>query len=168
MASARVRSVDREELLRHLRLCYWRTLNRLDEELEDCSLTARQYLLLKAVDEEGPLNARAICQKLLVTPADVTGLANRLERKKFLQRIRSIEDRRRVILEITPSGRKALLRARRQRDRLVDSMIHAVPATEFRATMRGLGKLLHALDASMGRRAQLPRTSGEAPVPALV
>ncbi len=108
-------------------------------------LTARQYLLLKALDEQGPLGSRTICETLLVTPADVTGLSTRLERKHYVHRIRSLEDRRRVTLEITDSGRKALENAGKKRDRVVDSLIQSMTPLEFRMTLKGMGRMLSVL-----------------------
>ncbi len=136
---------DREALLMYLRLCYWRTLNRLDDVLGGMDLTARQFLILKALEENGPCNARSLCTMLSVTPADVTGLSTRLEHKRFVRRVRSMEDRRRVILEITDTGRKALDHAGRKRDKLVDSLISSMPASDFRTLLRGLEQMLEAL-----------------------
>lgn len=129
----------------HLRLCYWRTLNRLDEVLGSLDLTARQYLFLKALEENGPCSSRAVCDLLSVTPADVTGLSTRLERKRFVHRVRSMEDRRRVILEVTDSGRKALEQARKKREKLVDSLIGSMSPGDFRITLKGLEKMLQVV-----------------------
>lgn len=142
MPARAIRPEDREELLRSLRLCYWRTLNTLDGTLSSNSLTARQYLLLKALEEFGPLHAQELCRRLFVTPADVTGLSDRLVKKELIRRRRGSDDRRRVILEITETGRRSLSEARRRRDKVVDSMIRAMPPAEFKALMRGLGRIL--------------------------
>ncbi|MDE1820476.1 MAG: MarR family transcriptional regulator [Euryarchaeota archaeon] len=160
MPNSEITPEDREALLRNLRLCYWRTLNRLDETMAGIDLTARQFLFLKALEEDGPSNARKLCEVLFVTPADVTGLSSRLERKGYVRRVRSVEDRRRVILEITGPGRKALEQARRLRDRLVDSLISSMPFHDFRQMIDGLGTILRTLSAEpTGRSRGEPHVS---------
>lgn len=136
---------DREDLLRHVRLSYWKILNRLDKTLERSSLTARQFLLLNALGESGSMNARKLGEVLSVTPADVTGLTARLERKGLVRRTRSEADRRLVILELTDSGAAALEAARRDRDQLIDSLITSMSPQEFRTMVHGLSRLIHTL-----------------------
>lgn len=48
-----------------------------------------------------------VAKRLHVTPAVVTGLIDRLERRGYVQRINSTDDRRRVMLTLTESGRAA-------------------------------------------------------------
>ncbi|OUC95176.1 MarR family winged helix-turn-helix transcriptional regulator [Streptosporangium minutum] len=52
----------------------------------------------------GPLAAGEIAGHSGLTPASVSGLIDRLERKGFVRRIRDTEDRRRVIVEIRNDG----------------------------------------------------------------
>jgi DNA-binding MarR family transcriptional regulator len=132
---------DREALLRQVRLSYWRILKRLDKVLERSSLSARQYLILSALRQDGPTSARKLGEKLAVTPADVTGLTSRLERKALIRRVRSESDRRLVILELTDAGSRAVEAAARDRDELVDSMISSMSPNEFRMMLRGLARL---------------------------
>ncbi|MEV4247566.1 MarR family transcriptional regulator [Streptosporangium canum] len=52
----------------------------------------------------GPLAAGKIAEHSGLTPASVSGLVDRLERKDFVRRIRDTEDRRRVIVELRQDG----------------------------------------------------------------
>ncbi|WP_031167308.1 MarR family winged helix-turn-helix transcriptional regulator [Streptosporangium roseum] len=52
----------------------------------------------------GPLAAGEIAEHSGLTPASVSGLIDRLERKGFVRRIRDTEDRRRVIVELRQDG----------------------------------------------------------------
>lgn len=52
----------------------------------------------------GPLAAGEIAEHSGLTPASVSGLVDRLERKGFVRRIRDTEDRRRVIVELRQDG----------------------------------------------------------------
>ena len=132
---------ERERLLAYLRVCYWRVLGELDRRLEETGLTARQFLLLRVLAEGTPVNARTMGQRLSVSPANVSGLVDRLERKRYLKRSRSAEDRRKVLLEITPEGRKSFRRARRDREILLRVVFDGIPLRERRMMVKGLRKM---------------------------
>lgn len=55
----------------------------------------------------GPQPAGAIAAAVSLTPAAVTALIDRLEARGFLKRERSVEDRRKVMVEITEKAREA-------------------------------------------------------------
>ncbi len=141
MPSTRPSEGEREHLLAYLRVCYWRVLGELDRRLEETGLTARQFLLLRILEEGNPVNARTVGQRLSVSPANVSGLVDRLERKHYLKRSRSLEDRRKVFLEITPEGRKAFRKARRDREVLLRVVFDGIPLRERRMMVKGLRKM---------------------------
>lgn len=154
---------DREDLLRYLRLCYWKILTGLDDRLGRSGLTARQGLFLKTLEETGPCNSRTLCEALHVTPADVTGLADRMERKGYIMRSRAPMDRRQIVLEMTPAGLKALDKARGFRDKMIDGLLDDLTDEERRSTLAGLTKLLEALTEQEARAdgfARRPRARG--------
>jgi len=55
----------------------------------------------------GPQPAGAIAAAVSLTPAAVTALIDRLEARGFLRRERSVEDRRKVMVDITDEARGA-------------------------------------------------------------
>jgi DNA-binding MarR family transcriptional regulator len=55
----------------------------------------------------GPQPAGAIAAAVSLTPAAVTALIDRLEARGFLKRERSVEDRRKVMVDITDKAREA-------------------------------------------------------------
>jgi|ACXJ01.1.fsa_nt_gi DNA-binding MarR family transcriptional regulator len=132
---------ERERLLAYLRICYWRVLGELDRRLEETGLTARQFLLLRILEESGPVNARAVGKQLSVSPSNVSGLVDRLERKRYLKRSRGTEDRRKVQLEITPEGRKAFRKARRDREALLRAVFDGISLRERRVLVKGLARM---------------------------
>lgn len=138
-------SEDPEDLLRYLRLGYWKVLTGLDDRLGRSGLTARQMLFLRTLDETGPCNSRTLCLALHVTPADVTGLADRMEKKGYIRRARAPMDRRQVVLEMTPAGLRALDRARGWREKSVNDLFVTLTPDERRRTIEGLTKVLAAL-----------------------
>jgi len=83
----------------------YRTILRETEELlSEESLTRPQYQALRCVAEKGPTPMKGISDSLLVTPANVTGIIDRLESKGLLKRKAQHVDRRATIIELTPKG----------------------------------------------------------------
>lgn len=47
-----------------------------------------------------------ISERMLLSNANITGLVDRLEEEGFVRRVRSLEDRRKIVVEITYKGNK--------------------------------------------------------------
>jgi len=69
------------------------------------SLTMTQFRTLYILNTRGPQKAAELADVLLVTSGAITGLADKLIAKGFIQRQRSDEDRRVVYLSITDEGK---------------------------------------------------------------
>jgi DNA-binding MarR family transcriptional regulator len=57
---------------------------------------------LNIVENEGPLNASRLAELSGLTSAAVTAVLDRLERAGYARRVRGHEDRRQVLVEVTP------------------------------------------------------------------
>ena len=73
-------------------------------------LTFPQYNVLKylVACENGQDTAGKVGKSMLVTGANVTGLAKRMEKAGLIRRKNDVKDERLTLLEITPKGRKTL------------------------------------------------------------
>ena len=80
---------------------YAQMLNRID-------LTFPQYTLLYQLMLLGTVSMTEISDRLRITKPAVTNLVDRLEEKKILKRIPHAKDRRVILLEILPKGRKII------------------------------------------------------------
>lgn len=72
----------------------------------DQRLSLRQLSALTMIENE-QTTLGDVARRLMVTPAVVTGLIDRLERRGYVRRINSTDDRRRVLLALTDEGRAA-------------------------------------------------------------
>jgi DNA-binding MarR family transcriptional regulator len=68
-------------------------------------ITEPQFQALSLLVENGPTLMRKLSEEMLVTPANVTGIMDRLEEKSLVKRTPGKGDRRATIIEITPEGR---------------------------------------------------------------
>jgi DNA-binding MarR family transcriptional regulator len=67
-------------------------------------LTAAQSQLLNILATKGPLSSADLSRNLYVTPSNITGIVDRLERKGLVERIRKQEDRRVILIALTENG----------------------------------------------------------------
>jgi DNA-binding MarR family transcriptional regulator len=85
-------------------------LARLEADLADLDLNARQFLLLALVEHEH-FSQQALAHKLGLDPTAVVKLVDQLEARGVVQRTRFADDRRQHRLTLTPSGRELFLQA---------------------------------------------------------
>lgn len=77
----------------------------IHRHLADDDLTHSQFAVLEALYHLGPLSQGQLVNKILKSNANLTTVVDSLERKTLVQRNRPSEDRRRVTVNLTDSGR---------------------------------------------------------------
>ena len=104
---------------------------RLCKELAPGNVSFPQFFLLAALDHNEVLTMSAIAQKMGHTTAAASGLVARLENSGYVMRSSAREDRRKVMVCITPKG-SALVRRIRQEmvDNLMKIMSHLTPGEQ--------------------------------------
>jgi len=69
-------------------------------------LTAAQNAVIRCLHSEGPISSAELSRKLFVTPSNITGIIDRLEKKDLVARVRQESDRRVVMITLTQTGKK--------------------------------------------------------------
>jgi len=77
---------------------------RLEPALAACALTLTQLGVLEAVLHLGPLTHRELGRKLLTSPANLSDVIDKLETRGLVRRVRDVQDRRQVRVELTGTG----------------------------------------------------------------
>ena len=72
--------------------------------LSELDITYPQYLVLMVLWQNNPMTVSEIGKKLFLESNTLTPLLKRLEQKKLIQRTRSAEDERKVIVSLTSQG----------------------------------------------------------------
>ena len=114
---------------------------RTSEEL--LGMRMRQYLALSKVREHPGLSQQDLAEMMLLDPNAVVLLLNELEDLGYSLRRRDPEDRRRHVVELTESGRRAVARAEKGRESIEDELLGGLSAEE-KVVLRKL--LTRALD----------------------
>jgi DNA-binding MarR family transcriptional regulator len=79
--------------------------------LSALNLTYPQYLVLLVLWEQDGLTVTALGERLYLNSGTLTPLLKRMEASGWLVRARSEEDERRVLVSLTPAGKKLKARA---------------------------------------------------------
>ena len=73
--------------------------------LSALGLTYPQYITLTALWEKDQVTVGLLCDRLMAETSTLTPLLKRLEQQGYIERVRGIEDERRVFVRLTKQGR---------------------------------------------------------------
>ncbi len=133
------------QILRSLRSIV-RSIARHSQKLNtDHNLTVPQSICLITVTEKGPLTATEIANQIHVSPSTVVGILDRLEKKQFILRDRSLQDRRRVFITATDKGFKAVKSAPSPMQNLLTEELNKLPKNEKQSIADSLNKIIDLL-----------------------
>ena len=67
-------------------------------------LTGPQSAVLRNLYNNGPMSSADLSRNLFVTPSNITGIIDRLEKKMLVERIKKVGDRRVALITLTDAG----------------------------------------------------------------
>ncbi|MDG6935058.1 MAG: MarR family transcriptional regulator [Nitrososphaerota archaeon] len=98
--------------------------------LAEEGLTQPQFYALRLVARWGPVKMRVLSDELHVTPANVTGIIDRLESRGLLKRRSHAGDRRSTLLELTQTGLALESKVRRRYGQFVQDALDKLTERE--------------------------------------
>ncbi len=97
------------------------------------ALTGPQVVVLREIGRFDQIRIGDLASRVSLSNATTTGIVDRLERAGFVSRIRSLRDRRQVLLTLTESGNRLLEAAPPLlQDRFVQEMRNLPPDEQWR------------------------------------
>ena len=111
----------------------------ITEEFAD--ITNNDMHIIEAVGIDAPRNMSEIAKRLSVTVGTLTTNMNGLEKKGYIMRERSTEDKRVVLVTLTERGRKAFFHHRDFHKNMIKSVVVGLDEDEKRLLYRCLVKL---------------------------
>ena len=82
--------------------------SKIHEHLKEDNLTVSQFGVIEALYHLGPLSQSELGEKILKSNANLTTVVDSLEKKKLVERKRSDQDRRTVMVYQTELGRELI------------------------------------------------------------
>lgn len=76
------------------------------ENIRSFGLTEPQFAVLECLGHLGPLKLSILSKKMLVSSGNMTCIVDNLEDEHLVERMPSREDRRAILVQLTPKGKK--------------------------------------------------------------
>jgi DNA-binding MarR family transcriptional regulator len=114
--------------------------------MKECGITGPQSLAMKCLHRsKGPLSSMDLSRALGATPANVTGIVDRLEERELVERTREDDDRRKVLLRLTDAGAEMAGSLRGPMEDKLSSGLGSLPPREIAHIRRALDSLIDLL-----------------------
>ena len=91
--------------------CSKEIVRRYKPYLDELDLTYTQYIAMMVLWEKGKCSAKELGEKLYLDSGTLTPVLKSLEKKGFVKRLRSADDERQLLVEITSEGEELKERA---------------------------------------------------------
>ena len=129
-----------------LRPVLLRLSRELRRETEALGVTSRQATLLWLIREHPDLTLGELAALERISAPSLSGHVDRLEQAGLLERFRSKDDRRRVVLRLTPPGSRMLRRVRSRRTTWLAERLGTLDTAELEAIEKAIEPLTALLE----------------------
>lgn len=137
--------MDIKETLNRLFVELFRDINNIEERQiktgEFHNLTLNDMHVIDAIGTDKAKNMSSVAKVLNVTVGTLTIAINGLVKKGFVERVRSEEDRRVVLVSLTPKGEKAYLKHEAFHKEMIETVIDRLTEEEQGILAKSLGDL---------------------------
>jgi len=148
--------MDINNTLNEVLVRLFRDINTLEERAirteEYQDVTANDMHVMEAIGPEDAKNMTSVARELEVTTGTLTISVNSLVKKGYVDRSRSEEDRRVVLVSLSDKGKKAYLHHRRFHQEMIAAVLSELDREEQRVLEQALLKLSHFFRQSEGVR----------------
>ncbi|WP_091227792.1 MarR family winged helix-turn-helix transcriptional regulator [Microbacterium sp. 3J1] len=109
-------------------------------------LTTARVHLLWALQHAGPSTQQALAQLCDVTPRNITGLVDALEKSGHVRRTPHPTDRRAVLVELTDAATETMTRMQEEHEHLNATLLNAIAPRDRAAVERGVSAVAAHLE----------------------
>jgi MarR family transcriptional regulator, lower aerobic nicotinate degradation pathway regulator len=114
------------------------------QELAGDGLRRQHFVVLSALAERGAASQAALGRRLLIDRSDMHALLGDLERDGLVARVRDEGDRRRMFVDLTPAGVRAVKRLDKRIEAAQEALLAPLSAADRRELRRLLTRLVEA------------------------
>lgn len=116
----------------------------ITEEFQD--ITNNDMHVIEAIGNAQPVMVSAVAKKMSVTQASINISMNGLEKKGYINRERSTQDKRVVYVTLTPKGKKAYNHHRDFHKKMIHSIVDNLDDAEKEIMLKMLNHLIDFLN----------------------
>ena len=117
---------------------------RINEAMEPLGITAAQADALAVIGQAQPLSLKELGELLIAEGGHPSRLVDRLVNADLVERRPASDDRRRIVLSLTPAGRRLEKRVNAARDAIAQVGSELIAAHELERTLALLRRLLQS------------------------
>ena len=110
------------------------------------NLTVAQLKSLVVIASEGSTSSSKLAQVLGVTPANITGIVDRLVEQGLVSRRKNPEDRRMLLIELTEKGDEFLRELRERGMNRLSEALSLMKLEDLKAFAQGLSALVRVVE----------------------
>lgn len=117
-------------------------------------LTVNDMHVIEAIDVKEAKNMTSVAKALSVTTGTLTISVNGLVKKGYVERTRSEEDRRVVLISLTDKGRKAFMQHQRFHQAMIASIVEGLSDEEqeiLEKALRNVNQFFRTVDKKQGK-----------------
>ena len=107
----------------------------LRNKMKKAGIPINQFRILKKLHETPQLYLSTLNRKIKIKKENISRLVDRLEKMKYVSRGRDKNDRRKVYIMLTDTGRRALQGFLAEENKIVQEIYGSLPKTRFKSLM---------------------------------
>ena len=115
-------------------------------------ITVPQIKSLFFINNQGSTSLGKLASALGVTPANVTGIVDRLVEHKLITRVENIQDRRMLIVRTTEKGEELVANLRERKKSYLSKALSDLNSDELTNLSKGLASLAKAFESHQGEK----------------
>ncbi len=146
--------MDINETLNEVLVKLFRDINTIEERAirteEYRDMTANDMHVIEAIGTGEPKNMTTVAKLLSVTTGTLTISMNALVKKGYVQRVRSEEDRRVVLVSLTEKGKRAFAHHKRFHDEMIRQVLKGLDGEEQEILRKALLNLMGFFEKRKG------------------
>ena len=116
----------------------------LNNQLIKNGFTFPQYRVMRVLWKFGAMPMNKLGEHMFVTPANITGLVDRLERRGYIERVERGTDRRIVTMKLTAKGKVSCRKLSIRHKELVNLIMRVLGVDELTNLVRPLQRIKEA------------------------
>lgn len=137
--------MDINSTLNEVLVKLFRNINTIEEKAirteEYQDVTTNDMHVIEAIGLDTAKNMTSVAKELDVTTGTLTIAVNSLVKKGYVDRVRSEEDRRVVLISLSDKGKKAYLHHQKFHEDMIESVVDELTEEEQRVLEKALTKL---------------------------
>ena len=141
------RDVAISEIMQSLRRIFKAIQDYSHEVSEKFGITGPQLWALKTISENESLSLSDLGKRMYLHPSTITGVIDRLEKKRYVTRIRDQVDRRVIYVELTAEGKRLAKRAPNPAQGKMIYGLKNLKRRELNLIYDSVGKLVKIMEA---------------------